>query len=80
MIGFAIGLTEGGVGTLFIGSIAKKQNKLGSVGPVMPGSLLKIIDEQGGELTAGEAGEIVGRSANMSEGYHNRREVPQTRR
>jgi long-chain acyl-CoA synthetase len=69
------GLTEGGVGTLFIGSIAKKQNKLGSVGPVMPGSLLKIIDEQGRELSAGETGEIVGRSASMSEGYLNRTEA-----
>ena len=69
------GLTEGGVGTLFIGSIAKQQDKLGSVGPTLPGSLLKIIDEQGNELAAGQTGEIVGRSGNMSDGYHNRQEA-----
>jgi acyl-CoA synthetase (AMP-forming)/AMP-acid ligase II len=66
------GLTEGGVGTLFIGSIAKQEGKLGSVGPTLPGSLLKIIDEQGNELAAGQTGEIVGRSGNMSDGYHKR--------
>ena len=66
------GLTEGGVGTLFVGSIAKDQKKLGSVGPALPGSILKIIDEQGNELAEGQTGEIVGRSGNMSDGYHNR--------
>jgi long-chain acyl-CoA synthetase len=66
------GLTEGGVGTLFIGSIARQLDKLGSVGPPLPGSSLKIIDEQGNELAAGKTGEIVGRSGNMSDGYHNR--------
>jgi acyl-CoA synthetase (AMP-forming)/AMP-acid ligase II len=66
------GLTEGGVGTLFIGSLARQQDKLGSVGPPVPGCLLKIIDEQGNELTTGETGEIVGRSGTMSEGYLNR--------
>lgn len=66
------GLTEGGVGTMFIGSIAKQQNKLGSVGPTLPGSLLKIIDEEGHELATGQTGEIVGRSGTMSDGYHNR--------
>jgi len=66
------GLTEGGVSTVFVGSVAKEQGKLGSVGPAAIGSSLKIIDEQGNELGAGEIGEIVGRSANMSSGYHNR--------
>jgi long-chain acyl-CoA synthetase len=66
------GLTEGGVGTLFIGSIAREMDKLGSVGPPLPGSSLKIIDEKGRELPQGETGEIVGRSGNMSNGYHNR--------
>lgn len=66
------GLTEGGVGTLFIGSLARAEDKLGSVGPALPGATLKILDDQGNELGAGEAGEIVGRSGNMSNGYHNR--------
>lgn len=71
------GLTEGGVGTLFIGSVAREQGKLGSVGPPIPGSILKIIDEQGNELAPGETGEIVGRSGSMSEGYLNRAEANQ---
>lgn len=66
------GLTEGGVGTLLVGSVAREKDKLGSVGPAIPGSILKVISEQGDELPAGEIGEIVGRSASMSEGYHNR--------
>lgn len=71
------GLTEGGVGTLFVGSVAHAQDKLGSVGQPMPGATLKIIDEQGNELPAGETGEIVGRSGSMSNGYHNRAEATQ---
>ena len=66
------GLTEGGVGTMFVGSVARAQDKLGSVGAALPGSILKIIDEQGSELPAGQTGEIVGRSGNMSNGYHKR--------
>ncbi|MEM9255868.1 MAG: class I adenylate-forming enzyme family protein [Pseudomonadota bacterium] len=66
------GLTEGGVGTLFIGSVAKQADKLGSVGPALPGTVLKIINDAGDELSTGEIGEIVGRSSNMSDGYHNR--------
>jgi len=69
------GLTEGGVGTLFIGSVARAADKLGSVGPAMPGAILKIIDDKGNEVAAGEAGEIVGRSGNMSNGYHNREQA-----
>lgn len=69
------GLTEGGVGTLFVGSVGREQDKLGSVGPALPGSILKIIDEQGNELPCGQTGEIVGRSGSMSDGYHNRDEA-----
>jgi len=58
-----------------VGSVALEQNKLGSVGPPIPGTLLKIIDEKGNELAPGEIGEIVGRSGNMSNGYHNRDEA-----
>jgi long-chain acyl-CoA synthetase len=69
------GLTEGGAGTLFVGSEAKELGKLGSVGCAIPGCVLKIIDEQGNELPQGEIGEIVGRSANMCDGYHNQQQA-----
>jgi long-chain acyl-CoA synthetase len=66
------GLTEGGASTLFQGSIAKEMGKLGSVGPPVPESIIKILDDTGKELPAGKIGEIVGHSSNMSKGYHNR--------
>jgi long-chain acyl-CoA synthetase len=66
------GLTEGGVGTMFIGTVAYEQDKLGSVGPPIPGSILKIIDDEGNEIGHGQTGEIVGRSGSMSDGYLNR--------
>lgn len=69
------GLTEGGVGTMFIGSVAREQDKLGSVGIPLSGSTLKILDETGQELNTGMVGEIVGRSGNMSNGYHNREQA-----
>ncbi len=68
------GLTEGGAGTLFVGSEAKELGKLGSVGCAIPGCVLKIVDEQGNELPQGEIGEIVGRSNNMCDGYYNQQQ------
>lgn len=71
------GLTEGGVGTMFIGSIAYEQNKLDSVGPAIPGTIVKIVSDTGAELGPGETGEIVGRGPSMSSGYLNRAEANQ---
>jgi len=69
------GLTEGGVSCMFVGSVARELDKLGSVGPPSRGCILKIIDEAGNECGAGEIGEIVGRSASMSNGYLNREQA-----
>lgn len=66
------GMTEGGVSTLLIGSIAKKLGKLGSVGQAMGESKIKILDDTGKELPTGKMGEIAGHSTVMSNGYHNR--------
>jgi long-chain acyl-CoA synthetase len=65
------GLTEGGVSCMLIGSVALELDKLGSVGTPSRGCILKIIDEAGNECSAGEIGEIVGRSGSMSNGYLN---------
>ena len=60
---------------MFVGSVAKQADKLGSVGQALPGSILKVIDDKGAELPAGQSGELVGRAGNMSNGYHNRDEA-----
>jgi acyl-CoA synthetase (AMP-forming)/AMP-acid ligase II len=62
------GLTEGLVTTL---SPEDARHKLPSVGRPCPGQDLKIIDDDGNELPAGEPGEIVGSSRLMMSGYHN---------
>ena len=63
------GLTEGGVSTVLVAS--QNQDKLDSVGQAGAGEV-KIIDEMGNELPAGETGEIVGRQDYMMTGYLNR--------
>jgi long-chain acyl-CoA synthetase len=46
--------------------------KVGSVGKPLPGVELKVVDEEGREVAAGEAGEIIARGANVMLGYLNR--------
>jgi long-chain acyl-CoA synthetase len=62
-------LTEGGVTTaLFVNHAPEK---LASVGQAVNGCVLKIIDDQGIEVTQGAVGEIVGRSDLQLDGYLN---------
>ena len=64
------GMTEGG-GTVAL--IAHEHpDKLHTVGKPAAGHDVRIIDDAGVELPSGEVGEIVGRSAMMMLGYHNR--------
>lgn len=63
------GLTEGGATTLL--SIKDSPEKLATVGCAFPGTDLRIIDDDGNELPAGEIGEIVGHDGNMMSGYTN---------
>jgi acyl-CoA synthetase (AMP-forming)/AMP-acid ligase II len=67
------GMTEGG-GTSVLVAHANP-NKLHTVGQPAEGHDIRIIGEDGRELPKGEAGEIVGRSAMMMLGYHNREET-----
>lgn len=64
------GMTEGGATTILLAH--KHPHKLHTVGQPAPGNILKIIDEDGKELPQGEAGEIVGHSPIMMNGYHGR--------
>jgi len=66
------GLTEG------LGTILKPEDvvaKTGSVGPPIAGTDIRIIDDDGTEVPTGEAGEIVGMSGGMMQGYLNRPEA-----
>ena len=63
------GMTEGG-GTCAL--VAHEHpDKLHTVGQPIPGHDMKVIDDEGRVLPAGVAGEVVGRSLSMMNGYHN---------
>ncbi|MDX2056546.1 MAG: class I adenylate-forming enzyme family protein [Gemmatimonadales bacterium] len=47
-------------------------DKLGSVGPLIPNVLVKILDDEGRVLPPDTEGEIAGHSATMMTGYHGR--------
>ena len=64
------GMTEGGGSCMLIAH--EHPDKLGTVGQPMPGHDIRVIDDAGHELPAGEIGEVVGRSGAMMNGYHNR--------
>lgn len=62
------GLTEG------IGTILKPEEvrqKLTSVGTPAPSVEIRVVDDTGREVDAGQTGEIVGYSAALMKGYHN---------
>ena len=62
------GMTEGG-GTCILDAHAHP-DKLHTVGRPAAGSDIRLIDEDGREVAAGEAGEVVGHSPGMMTGYH----------
>jgi acyl-CoA synthetase (AMP-forming)/AMP-acid ligase II len=64
------GMTEGGGTCMLLAH--EHPDKLHTVGQPIPGHDMKVIDDEGRELQPGQAGEVVGRSASMMNGYHNR--------
>lgn len=63
------GMTEGG-GSCVLDARAYP-DKLHTVGRPAEGSDIRLIDEEGREVAAGQTGEVVGHSASMMTGYHN---------
>ncbi len=63
------GMTEGGASCHLLAH--EHPDKLHTVGCPMPGHEMRVIDEEGHELPAGQVGEIVGRSPVMMNGYFN---------
>jgi len=64
------GMTEGG-GTCIL-EAHLYPDKLHTVGRPAPGHDIRLIDEAGRQVPSGEAGEVVGHSPGMMQGYHNR--------
>ncbi len=62
------GMTEGG-GTCIL-EAHLHPTKLHTVGQPAPTSDIRLIDDDGREVAAGEAGEVVGHSPSMMTGYH----------
>jgi long-chain acyl-CoA synthetase len=62
------GMTEGG-GTCIL-QAHLHPDKLHTVGQPAQGHDIRLIDEAGQEVPAGEAGEVVGHSVGMMKGYH----------
>lgn len=63
------GMTEGG-GTCIL-EAHKYPDKLHTVGKPAEGHDIRLVDEEGVEVAAGEIGEVVGRSGSMMTAYHN---------
>ncbi len=62
------GMTEGGVRCELKAHL--HPDKLHTIGQPSAGHVIRMIDEHGVELEAGQTGEIVGHSAVMMKGYH----------
>lgn len=64
------GMTEGGGTTALVCNAYP--DKLHTVGKPLEGHDIRLIDDAGREVSQGETGEVVGRSAAMMSGYHGR--------
>ena len=64
------GMTEGGASCGL--DCSSHPDKLHTVGLPLPGHEIRLIGEDGREVAAGEAGEVVGRSPTMMTGYFGR--------
>ena len=64
------GMTEGGASCGL--NATAHPDKLHTVGQPLPGHEIRLIDDDGREVTPGSMGEVVGRSPTMMTGYHGR--------
>jgi acyl-CoA synthetase (AMP-forming)/AMP-acid ligase II len=62
------GMTEGGGSCMLVAH--EHPDKLHTVGQPIEGHEIRLIDERGQPVATGEAGEVVGRSDAMMNGYH----------
>ena len=62
------GMTEGGGTCVLLAH--EHPDKLHTVGQPAPGHDIRLIDESGAEVPAGQPGEVVGHSESMMNGYH----------
>jgi long-chain acyl-CoA synthetase len=62
------GLTEASPACSF--NMLDRPQKPGSIGMAVPGTKIKIVDENGRELTRGEIGELIVKGDNVMQGYY----------
>ena len=67
------GMTEGGASCAL--NATEHPDKLHTVGQPMAGHDMRLIDEAGNEVAAGEMGEVVGRGPTMMTGYFGREQA-----
>jgi acyl-CoA synthetase (AMP-forming)/AMP-acid ligase II len=67
------GMTEGGASTGL--NATEFPDKLHTVGKPLPGHEMRLIDDEGNEVAAGEMGEVVGRGPTMMTGYFGREQA-----
>ena len=67
------GMTEGGASTGL--NATEFPDKLHTVGRPLPGHEMRLIDDEGNEVAAGEMGEVVGRGPTMMTGYFGREQA-----
>ncbi|MEN8908189.1 MAG: class I adenylate-forming enzyme family protein [Clostridiales bacterium] len=69
------GLTEASARVSHLIINNKNMNKLNSVGKTILGVMVKVVNEEGNELTTGDIGEIIVNGNNVMRGYHNNKEL-----
>ncbi|MBN1474629.1 MAG: AMP-binding protein [Syntrophaceae bacterium] len=62
------GLTEASPACSF--NMLDRPQKPGSIGKAVPGCEIKIVDEEGHELSRGQVGELIARGDNVMQGYY----------
>ena len=67
------GLTEGTC--MITGMPLDEEPRMGTCGKVLPGTEIKVVDDDGNSLPSGEAGELLIRGPQVMKGYLNRPEV-----
>ena len=69
------GLTESSPGVTMTRMDDSIEDRVETVGTVMPDQEIKIVDDQGQEVKTGEAGELVVKGYNVMKGYYNKPEA-----
>jgi len=74
-VSITYGLTEASPGVTMTRFDDSVEDRVETVGRVMPDQEIKIVDDQGNELPPGETGELLVKGYNVMKGYYNKPEA-----